>query len=395
MYSGTSEQAVQANFAQSQDTLYSLAADTGGKALLDTNDLTRGIIQAQRSISAYYILSYYTSNTMLDGRFRRIKISMNRPDAAKTDYRQGYYADKEFTKFTAADKERQLEDALMLENPITDLTIAMELDYFQLNSVEYFVPIIVKIPGNELALAKRHGADHTLLDFIGEIKDVHGNYTVTNIRDTINVRLTNQTEAQLVRVPIEYDAGFTLLPSVYSIKFLARDNETGRIGTYETTFTIPNLNKEEQRVAISSVVLSSQRIPLQDALYNVMKSKDAANEGAVDPLVSDGSRLIPSVTRVFSHARPLYVYLQSYEPATSSPQPLIAFVSLYRAQELQLQSQSIAVTPETSGRVLIAPMRFSINIENLEPGEYECQVSVLNPTTGKSSFWLAPIKIIP
>jgi hypothetical protein len=44
---------------------------------------------------------------------------------------------------------------------------------------------------------------------------------------------------------------------------------------------------------------------------------------------------------------------------------------------------------------LIAPMRFSINIENLEPGEYECQVSVLNPTTGKSSFWLAPIKIIP
>lgn len=35
----------------------------------------------------------------------------------------------------------------MLEDPITDLTIAMEIDYFQLNRAEYFVPIIVKIPG--------------------------------------------------------------------------------------------------------------------------------------------------------------------------------------------------------------------------------------------------------
>ncbi len=136
MYSGASEQATQADFAQSQDTLYSLAEDTGGKALLDTNDLTRGITQAQRSISDYYLLTYYTSNTALDGRFRRIKISINHPDVAKIDYRQGYYADKEFAKFTAADRERQLEDALMLEDPITNLTIAMELDYFQLNSAE-------------------------------------------------------------------------------------------------------------------------------------------------------------------------------------------------------------------------------------------------------------------
>ena len=74
--------------------------------------------------------------------------------AANLDYRQGYYAGKEFSKFTAADKERQLEDALMLGDPITELTIAMEVDYFQLNRAEYFVPLVVKIPGSELALAK-------------------------------------------------------------------------------------------------------------------------------------------------------------------------------------------------------------------------------------------------
>ena len=182
MYSGTAANVMTANFQQSQDTLFALAGDTGGKALFDYNDLTKGIVQAQQAVSNYYILGYYTSNTIQDGKFRRINISLNGKLSAKLDYRQGYYAGKQFQQFNAVDKERQLEDALMLPDPITELTIAMEIDYFQLNRAEYFVPIIVKIPGRELALAKRGGAEYTLIDFVGEIKDVYGT-TVTNVRD--------------------------------------------------------------------------------------------------------------------------------------------------------------------------------------------------------------------
>ena len=224
--------------------MYSLAADTGGKALFDNNDLTRGIVQAQRAISDYYIVGYYTTNTAQNGRFRRVKITVDSPLDASLDYREGYYANKEFNKFTAVDKERQLEDALMLGDPITDLTIAMEIDYFQLNRAEYYVPIIVKIPGRELALAKRFGAEHTLIDFVCEIKDEAGGFTVSNVRDNVDIKLTDATALELTKRPVEYDSGFTLLPGRYSIKFLARDDETGRIGTYQTEFIIPNLNKE-------------------------------------------------------------------------------------------------------------------------------------------------------
>ena len=160
MYTGSVGAGGDDNFQQSQDTLYALAGDTGGKAFLDNNDLTRGIVQAQEAISDYYILGYYTTNTDPNGKFRRIRISLANNQEAKLDYRQGYYADKVFGKFNDVDRERQLEDALMLEDPITDLTIAMEIDYFQLNRAEYFVPIIVKIPGRELALAKRGGAEY-------------------------------------------------------------------------------------------------------------------------------------------------------------------------------------------------------------------------------------------
>ena len=392
MYSGAAADAVMVNFKQSQDTLEALAGDTGGKALLDYNDLAKGIVEAQQAVSSYYILGYYTSNPAPDGKFRHIKIALTTGLAANLDYRQGYYAGKQFNKFTAADKERQLEDALMLEDPITELTIAMEIDYFQLNRAEYFVPLVVKIPGRELALAKRGGAEHTLIDFIGEIKDNYGT-TITNVRDKVNIKLSDRTASQLAKRPIEYDAGFTLLPGKYTIKFLARDDETGRIGTYQTSFVVPNLNKEQKRIPISSVVLSSQRVDLKDALYNAVKAKD--REEPANPLVQNGQKLIPSVTRVFSKSREMYVYLQAYEPGAPGAQPLLAFVSFYRAHTKAFETRPQEAAASLGNRLQTVPLNFSIGLDQLPPGAYECQVTVLDPAGQKGAFWQAPVVLVP
>jgi VWFA-related protein len=392
MYSGAAELAVTTNFQQSQDSLYALASDTGGKALLDYNDLTKGIVQAAQAISSYYILGYYTTNANQDGKFRRIKISLNASVSASLDYRQGYYAEKQFSKFTAADKERQLEDALMLADPITELTIALETDYFQLNRAEYFVPLVVKIPGRELALAKRGGAERTLIDFIGEIKDEYGS-TVTNVRDKVNIKLSEATAAELAKRPIEYDAGFTLLPGKYTIKFLARDDETGRIGTYQSLFVVPNLNKEDKRIPISSVVLSGQRVDLKDALYNAVKGKD--REETANPLVRHGQKLIPSVTRVFSKSHPLSIYLEAYEQGAVTTRPLLAFVSLYREQKKVLETAPMEVTNSWTNSVKTMPLQFDIPLGTLTAGKYDCQVSVLDPSGQKAAFWRAPVELVP
>jgi len=412
MYSGTAAQAVTDRFQQSQDTMYSLAADTGGKALLDNNDLTRGIVNAQQAIADYYIVGYYTTNSVQNGHFRKVKISVDRADAARLEYREGYYANKEFGKFTAVDKERQLEDALMLGDPVTDLTIAMELNYFQLNRAEYFVPMVVKIPGRELALAKKFGTDHTLIDFVCEIKDEATGGTITNVRDNVNIALNGATAAELARRPIEYDSGFTLMPGRYSIKFLARDDETGRIGTYQTSFTIPNLNKVTQRVPISSVVLSGQEVSLKDAIYNATKGKDAAKNDSANPLVQDGMKLIPSATRVFSLDRELYVYLQAYlgsvtaaatssaastpgaSPNPSTPGPLVASVSFYQQQKKLLEAPAVVAFAVPGTRLGIVPMRFKIGLSDLAPGRYECLVSVLDPKEKRATFWVGQILLV-
>ena len=396
MYNGGAAGAMTTRLQQSQDTLYALAGDTGGKALLDYNDLARGIVQAQQSIASYYILGYYTTNTALDGHFRKIKITLNNETAANLDYRLGYYAGKVFAKFTAADKDRQIEDALMLGDPITELTIAMELNYFQLNHAEYFVPIVVKIPGSELALAKKGGAQHTLIDFLLEVKDDLGNgMTVQNMRDNVNIKLTDATAQELAKRPIEYDTGFTLLPGKYTIKFLARDDETGRIGTFQTSFVIPNLNKELKKVAISSVVLSGQKIDLKDAIYNAAKAKEQVKDNAANPLVLNGVKLMPSVTRVFSKNRDMFVYLQAYEQGVTAVEPLIAFVSFYQGQTKVFETQPMEVSSAMTNPLKTMPLRFDIGLKPLPPGDYDCQVTILNPTSGKSNFWQAPITLVP
>jgi hypothetical protein len=372
--------------------------------VFDNNDLSMGIVQAAESVTSYYILGFYSTHTGLDGKFHRVKISLaggaSAPANAEVTFRQGYYADKEFAKFTEADKERQLEEALMLDNPVTDITIAMEVNYFQLNSAEYFVPVAVKIPGSEVALAKRRGATRTVIDFIGEIKDEYG-ITIQNLRDKLDVKLSDEVAAQLAKRPLHYETGFTLLPGKYVIKVLARDAETGRIGTFQAGFEIPNLNKELKRVPISTVVLSSQRMPFNQAIYNVQKT-DAEKNIAANPLVYEGQELLPSVTRVFSRQRDMYVFLQAYErglqkndKGVETMQPLVAFVTFYRDGVKLLETMPLPVVDGLDPKSKAVPLRFSVPLADLPNGRYDCQVTVLDTASQKAAFWRAPVVLVP
>jgi VWFA-related protein len=395
MYSGSSSRTAQSNFQGQQETLYTLAADTGGKALLDNNDLGLGIVQAQKDISSYYILGYYSTNEALDGHFRRIKISLNPTMASKLgkplDYRTGYFASKEFKQFNSSDRERQLAEALLLGDPITDLSIAMEVDYFRLARNSYFVPVAVKIPGSDIELARHGTSETTRLDFIGQVKDAKG-AVAGNVRDYIEVKLKDEAASQLSKRTLQYDTGFTLAPGAYTLKFLARDNETGKMGTFETKFTIPDLTTESRFLPISSVVLSNQREKLDAAIATAERDRRLLTS---DPLVQDGVKLLPSVTRVFKKDQDMYIYLEAYEPTAETTQPLVATVSFYRGKTKAFETAPLQVTEGLNAKSKALPVRFSVPMAKLQPGRYTCQVSVLDPTAQKFAFWRAPMVLVP
>jgi hypothetical protein len=348
-------------------------------------------VHAQKYISSYYVIGYNSTNTALDGHFRRIKVQINNNLSAKLDYRTGYFASKEFKKFDSSDKERQLQEALMLGDPMTDIGGAMEIDYFRLSRDSYAIPIVVKIPGSDLELARHGGADTTRLDFIGEAKNAKGEVK-QNVRDTIPVTLKGQTAGELAKRTLAYDTAFYLPPGKYSIKFLVRDNETGKMGTYEQNYTVPDLTAEQVRLPISSVILSNQRESVNSAVYTAEKDKKVL---AANPLVQNNQRLVPSVTRVFKKDKDLYVFLETYEPTATTTQPIVAKVGFYRNKVKAFETEPLVVSEGLDAKSKALPVRFSVPLAKLQPGKYECQVTVLNPEEKKSTFWRAQMVVVP
>jgi VWFA-related protein len=395
VFSGTSQRGRTDTRNDQQETLVTLAADTGGKALLDNNDLSLGITQAQKDINSYYILGYYSTNAAKDGRFRRIEVKIkDKALEAKLEYRKGFYADKVFAKFNASDKERQLQDALALGDPVSELPLAIEIDHFRIGRDRYFVPVSVKIPGSAIALAKKGARESVELDFIGQVRD-HSGKLVTAVRDGITAKLDEAAAAQLGRRSFQYDTGLTLPPGDYTLRFLARENLSGKMGTFETKFTVPNLNMETRTLRLSSVIWSSQREPLSAAVGAADSNK---KEMANHPLVQGGEKLVPSVTRVFRKDQNLYVYLEVYDAAVDPEQKtpnVSAELTLYQGAKKTFESNPLQVRKLAENRPGVLPLQFQVPLAKLNAGAYTAQVNVVDDLGRKFAFPRSTLFLLP
>ncbi|MGI8991136.1 MAG: VWA domain-containing protein [Bryobacteraceae bacterium] len=393
-FTGAAQTRQKDRFNDQQETLVSLAADTGGKAFLDNNDLSLGIQQARDDVRSYYILGYYSTNAAPDGRFRRIKLALNNQTQAKLDYRGGYFGRKIFAKYNAADKESQLEEALMLGDPVTDLPLAIETDYFRITKSTYFVPVSVKIPGSGLALTKKGSNQQTEFDFIGQVRDSKGKLAAS-VRDGIKVKMSDSSAAQLNSRALQYDTGFTLPPGQYQLKFLARENQTGKMGTFESKFAVPDLNLPGPSLRISSVIWSGQRQALNAAVGAADTKKKSL---AADPLIQDGQKLVPSITRVFRKDQNLYVYLEVYDPSAdpAEKKPSVsATLAFYRGKAKAFESAPVRLTQLAGSRSNALPVQFQVPLAKLSPGKYTCQVNVIDEQAKRFAFPRADLVLLP
>jgi VWFA-related protein len=385
MVSGTKQQSLRNAFNDTQETLVTIASDTGGKAMLDTNDLTMGIRQAQEDMASYYIIGYYSKNTAEDGKFRRIDVRPTSKDLnAKLDFRKGYYASKVWGKFNAADKERQLEEALTLGDPINDLPLALEVDYFRVARDRYSTVISVKIPGSAVQLEKK-GAKQTLeMDYIGQIRDANGKL-ISGVGDNIKLNINEENAAKILQRHLQYDSVLVLAPGTYSVRFLARENLSGRMGTFEHKFTIPDLNSSKS-LRVSSVILSNQKEALSSAIGAADTNKRLM---ATHPLVQDNQKIVPSITRVFRKDQTMYVYFEVYDPTMDTDRKLpnlSAEVDLLSGARKVYASPTVRVSKLGTPRPGVAPFVFQIPLAKLPAGQYISQVNVIDEAGRKFAF---------
>jgi VWFA-related protein len=397
IFNGSAYNSQRAQINDSQETLVTLAADTGGKAFLDSNDIALGVREAQQDLRSYYILGYYSTNSAEDGKYRRITVKLTNGMQAKLEHRPGYWASKTWQKMNGQDREQQLKEAISAGDPVTDLPLALQIDYFRVSPTAYFVPVSVKIPGSVVALAAKGGASFTQFDFLGQIQD-ETRAVVGNVRDFIKIKLDEDRAAAAGRRSYQYNAGFTLEPGRYHMKFLVRENVTGRMGTFESRFTVPDLAADTSGLKLSSIVWSSQREPIKAAVG--VAQKVSQKEAAANPLIVGDEKLVPNITHVFRRSQNLYVAFDVYDalPDPANPKARRVKVSMdlfdhkgAKAFEIgPLDEKELSETrPETLA------VKIQVPLKDLAPGRYTCQFNVIDEAGRKFAFPRAPIVIAP
>ncbi len=363
-----------ANFA-SQEVMGTLSSDTGGKAFFDSNDFAPAFAQVQRDSSAYYAIGFHSSNPSRDGKYRKLSIKINRP-GVKLEYRPGYYAPADFQHSGREDRERDLQEQLTSDLPATDVAVYLDAMYFRLDENRFFVPVSLIVPGSQIPFVKGGDKDKATLDIIGEVID-EVKRPIGNARETVKLNLDPALQAR--QKNIEYTTSFNLPPGKYHLKFVVRENQTGRMGSFEADITLPDMKK--QPLKLSSIVLASLRQP----------SKKSS------PLVREGQEYVPNISHVFRQDQHLYLLYEVYGPARekaaeNQPKGTKPGINLLSSLELIQGSTKVYETPVVQAKAVNVEGRDAVAVEldvplaGLKPGSYVCQLNVVDDAGGSFAF---------
>ena len=379
----------------SRETLATLSTDTGGRAFFDLGDLNEAFPRILQDNTGYYLVGYYLgSNIPHDGGWRAVRVKVNSP-GARVRSRNGYYAPRDFQHLEREDRQRQLAEAMRSDHPVVELPIAVETAIFRLNDQQVYVPISAKLSSTALDWAQKHGRREAAFDFAAEVRAVPSGRSVAELQDTINVRLDEQRFEQVRQSNLVYQGGVVLSPGSYRLKFLVRENESGKIGTFEQGLEVPP--RQPSRMTLSSVLLSNQLVPVEKSSEVRSKSQGVRAKMASSPLEIEGQRIVPSVTRFFTRQQTLYVFFQAYYPEKSDtldPRALRAGLIFFR-NGAEVNATPLLVPAAVDAKSHTASFRISLPLEKLPAGRYRIEVVVIGAGTQQSAFGRAYLALEP
>jgi VWFA-related protein len=368
MFSGAGVAKQYSDLNASQDTLTSLASDTGGRAFLDTNDFGEAFARVQRDMSAYYLLGYASTNLAKDGRFRRIQVKVRKP-GLHVEARAGYYADRDFAHTNRTDREAQLQEQLFSAVSATDLPVMASAGYFRLAADRYFVPLAVVVPGSAVPVPPEKDKDKLALDVLGLVSDEQGR-PVGRIRQTL--QLPPGSVGTLASHQILYQSGVTLPPGRFSLKVVVRENTSGLLGSYEAPVVVPELKQAPLKV--SSIAFGTQL-------------QTAASKSTPNPLVHDGEQLVPNVTHVVGRNQKMYFFYEVYDPASGSSSPDVrTSLAFYKGRVKVYETPMVERETIDDSSRHAAVFRLEVPASAFAPGVYTCQVNIIDATASRFAF---------
>lgn len=337
-----------------QQPLYNLAAETGGQAWLNSNNLDAGIARAISETSNYYLLAWRPETpAQTKEEFRRIKVTVKGQPEVTVRVRAGFFAENADKANNAAGGEvksvdDQLLDAIRASYPKRGLPIALSAGYLDRPQDGLVLVASAQIEREPVNSTKGGTTADTELDVIGAAVDTSGNI-VSSFKQKVTIPARQDSQGGSVIVTLQFPK---LAPGLHQLRFAARDSKTGLIGSASQWIEIPNVTQGS--FSLSSIFLS------EGAARNSMMKPD----------------------RRFARTSSLRFQTFVYNAARSTAAPKVVLQI-----ELRRDGQPIIQTPAspvaTAGVPDLAriPIVGEFPLKDFLPGSYELMLTVTDAST--------------
>lgn len=376
---GRLESATHGELAASQDGLNALAVDTGGRAIFNTNDLTKGLAPAIKETSIYYLLAWKPENQdEKPGRFRKVEVTVvGRPDLI-VRLRRGFYdvdpkppaavansAPVESPKTPAT----ALKESILAAYPKTEMPVSLGLNYYDIGGKGAILSASIQVPGEFLVFGPRDEKIQAVIDLAGVVFNDRGQPTV-NFSERLVTTAPSLEASKEFRRDITYTYPAGLAPGLYQVRVAARDEKSARVGTAHGWIRIPDL--ADKKLALSSLLLGEHSVsemanvssPAPDAQTVLSASHQFRRESSLRLLV--------------------FTYNASLSPTDQKPD-LAVQVQVIRDDQPVLTTSLRKINTDGAPDLLRVPYAADISLSELPPGRYLLQVSVIDRLAKESA----------
>jgi len=338
--------------ANVQLNMSELAKGTGGFAVFNTSDFEKNMARIMEEVRTHYEISYVPKSTLYDGKFRKIKVTVDQPRMT-VHTREGYFALPELNGEALQPFETAalhiLEDGSRQDFPFR----AAALRFRPIGEGYHFeMSFDMPIAGLTTGVDRNTHKARVHADFLALLRDASGQ-VVAKVSREIDREVPADQLAQFRRGDAILAMPFDAPAGNYSIDAVAVDPEGNRASTSHLTLAVP-----------SPGTYSMSSLMVVRGVQALDTPRDPGN-----PLEFTGGKVTPSLTHSASASAGVLLYFVVYPDRNTSAKPRVAIEFLHDGKLIGISRPDVGSPDELNS----FPM---LQLAKLPAGNYEARVVV-------------------
>ena len=288
-----------------QDSLRSLAEETGGFAAINRNDYRDTFAKIIDANSSYYVLGYYSTDSRRDSKFRPVDVRVRRP-GLQVRARKGYTPPRTRSApkpATSAKTSPELREALASPLPVSGLALSASAAAFRGARDKASVSVSLEMDGSRFKFSEKGDRVFDEIEVSMVAFDAEG-VGRDGGHDAVQLTLRPQTRETVVRRGVRMMRRMELSPGIYQVRIGARETGNGNVGTVLLDIDVPDFSKE--KLAMSGLVLTSA-------------TASGVPTARADDQFKDVLPAAPTTIREFPRQDEIATFVEVYDNDTRAP----------------------------------------------------------------------------